>query len=411
MSTQQQFIRRPYDHVLDGRAYSPTPKKGMELVDLKALGILPGVFGGAQGYNAAADLVTQTIDGFDLNTLWAEYQTTLQIQNEARQRMVDLLTFSVTNPQERVPALSTGDFEEASEYGEPVGIRPTVSYFVMGYDLKWYDLAARFTWKFLADAPRSQVDAINGMAIEADNRKIYTKVMNALFRNTNRLADINGVQDVPVYSLYNNDGTVPPPYKTNTFLGTHTHYLTSGAATINSGDIDEMYEHVRHHGYSGENGYTHILLCNAVETATIKTFRVATGSMWDFIPATGQPGMFLPLNQQLLMQGGQVSNTFKGINRIGQYGWVSIVEDDTIPAGYVVLVATGGPDNLGNPVGIREHANASLRGLRLVKGPNPDYPLIDSFYNRGFGTGIRQRGGAVVMKITAGAYSIPTAFA
>ena len=59
-------------------------------------------------------------------------------------------------------------------------------------------------------------------------------------------------------------------------------------------------------------------------------------------------------------------------------------------------------------VGLREHVNTSLRGLRLVKGPNPDYPLIDSFYQRGFGTGVRQRGGAVVMKITAGSYSAPT---
>ena len=91
------------------------------------------------------------------------------------------------------------------------------------------------------------------------------------------------------------------------------------------------------------------------------------------------------------------------------YGNVLIVQEDLIPAGYVVLAATGGPDNLQNPVGLREHANASLRGLRLVKGPVADYPLIDSFYNRGFGTGIRQRGGAAVMQITTSATYTPPA--
>jgi hypothetical protein len=50
--------------------------------------------------------------------------------------------------------------------------------------------------------------------------------------------------------------------------------------------------------------------------------------------------------------------------------------------------------------------------LRLVKGRTPDYPLIDSFYNRGFGTGIRHRGAGVVMQITAsGTYTIPAAYA
>jgi hypothetical protein len=52
-----------------------------------------------------------------------------------------------------------------------------------------------------------------------------------------------------------------------------------------------------------------------------------------------------------------------------------------------------------------------MQGLRLVKGANPDYPLIDSFYNRGFGTGVRQRGGAAVMQITAsGTYTPPTSY-
>jgi hypothetical protein len=52
-----------------------------------------------------------------------------------------------------------------------------------------------------------------------------------------------------------------------------------------------------------------------------------------------------------------------------------------------------------------------LRGLRLVKGAVPDYPLIDSYYQRGFGTGVRQRGGGVVMQVTAsGTYTIPAAY-
>ncbi len=73
------------------------------------------------------------------------------------------------------------------------------------------------------------------------------------------------------------------------------------------------------------------------------------------------------------------------------------------------MISTGGQANLNNPVGVREHSNVSLRGLRLVEGPNPDYPLIDSFYNRGFGTGVRHRGGSVIMQVTATAAYVPPA--
>lgn len=401
------------EFVLPAFASSSIAKKGMELVRLQSLGIIPGIAGGAvdptvrkRGYNASDDLVTQTNDGFDLNDLWNEYQAAIGMLNEQRTKMVQLLTFPVTNSIERVAQASGADFEEATEYGEPVGIRPATSYFQMGYDLKWYDLAARFTWKFLADAPRSQVDAVNSMALEADNRMLFNKVMDALFNKNNRLADINGTQDVNVFALYNNDGTIPPAYKSNTFLSTHNHYVTSGAATVDSGDIDQIVNDLYSHGYSKQNGYTVAILANHREAQVIRTFRVATGATNDFVPSQGTAGMFLPRDVELF--GNQVANNWRGLNVIGSYGDALIVDEDTIPVGYVLGIASGGLENLGNPVGLREHSNPSLRGLRLVKGPNPDYPLIDSFYNRGFGTGIRQRGGAYIMQITAsGTYTNP----
>lgn len=402
--------------VLPSLAFSAVAKRGMSLVDLRSLGIVPGIAGGAvdnttrkRGYNAAEDLVTQTNDGFDLNTLWDEFQKTVAMANAQRTRLVQFLTFPVTNAVERVPQVSGADFEKASEYGEPVGVRPATSYFTLGYDLEWYDLAARFTWKFLADAPRSQVDAINAMALEADNRLVFTKVMDALFTPTNRLADINGTQDVNVYALYNADGTVPPTYKSNTFTGTHTHYRTSGAANVDQGDLNEIIDDLYSHGYNKENGYTVAILVNKREGDVIRNLRVATGARYDFIPAQGTPGVLLPRDVELL--GGQAASSWRGMNVIGSYGDALIVQEDGIPAAYMVGVASGGPENLGNPVGLREHSNASLRGLRLVKGPNPDYPLIDSFYNRGFGTGIRHRGGAIVMQITTnGSYTKPASY-
>lgn len=390
-------------------ASSSVAVKGMELVDAKSIGMVLPIAGGARGYNAAGDVLTQTADGRDLNDIWGEFQQTINIANERRQKLIDLLIFPVQNIIEDVPQFGGGDFEEMSEYGVPQGIRPTTNVLSLGYSFKWYDLAARFTWQFLAEASTAQVEAVHQSALEADNRLVFLQVMRTLFNPANRVANIKG-QNYNVYTFWNGDGTVPPQYKNNTFAGTHTHFRTSGAATVNSGDLDEITDDFKSHGYSAENGTTHFLLVNSVEANVIRGFKVSTGARYDFIPAVGQPGLIVPNAQGLI--GTQVGANFRGMNVIGSYGSLLIVEEDYIPAGYIAAFASGGDANLNNPIGFREHANTGLRGLRLVKGRDNDYPLIDSYYARGFGTGVRQRGAGMIMQITANAsYAAPAVYA
>lgn len=399
---ERQLFAAPY-------ANSVVAKRGMEMVDLKALGLIAPIAGGARGYNGAADILTQTADGRDLNEFWNEFQATVAIQNAERQTLIDLLTFSVSNPVEDVAQFGSADFEEASEYGVPQGARPTQNVFSLGYTFKWYDLAARFTWQFLADASSAQVEAVHQSVLEADNRLIFMEVMRTLFRSSNRSANIKG-QPYNVYAFYNGDGTAPPTYKNNTFDGTHTHYRISGAATVASGDLDEIVDDFKSHGYSSANGTTQILLVNTAEANVIRSFRTATGARSDFIPAQGQPGLIIPAQDQLL-GAGQVAANYRGMNVIGSYDQLLVVEEDYVPAGYLVALSSGGRANLQNPIGLREHANPGMRGLRLVKGRDADYPLIDSYYARGFGTGIRQRGAGLVMQIKAsGSYTAPAAY-
>lgn len=364
----------------------------------------------ARGYNASADVLTQTADGRDLNDLWTEFQATVAIQNEERQRLIDLLTFPVTTVIEDVPQFGSEDFEEASEYGVPKGVRPEADVLSLGYTFKWYDIAARFTWQFLAEATSQRVEAVNAQVLDADNRLVFKEVMRTLFRSDNRTANIKG-QNFNVYTFWNADGTVPPAYKANTFDGTHTHYRVSGAATVTSGDLDEITDDFKSHGYSAENGTTMFVLTNVTEANTIRGFRVATGARYDFIPAVGQPGLIIPAQDQLL-GAGQVAGTYRGLNVVGSYGPLLVIEEDYVPPGYLVALVSGGPANIQNPIGFREHANPGLRGLRLVKGRDNDYPLIDSYYTRGFGTGVRQRGAGLVMQIKAsGSYTAPAAYA
>lgn len=370
----------------------------------------PGGAAMAQGYNTEGDVLTQTVDGRPLNEIWEEIQAGLLAWNEGRNRLISALTFNVQAPIEDVPQVAFADFEEASEFGEPKGIRGG-DFFSMGYTFKWFDIGVRFTWKYLAEATAAQVETLANQVLEADNRLLFNQIMATVFSNVNRTATIRG-QNYNVFAFYNADGTVPPPYKLNTFNGSHTHYLSSGGATVTSANLDTMENHLKHHGYGRQAGSTLILLVNSAELATIRSFRVASGASYDFIPASGQPPWLLPANVGgvVVPQGAGIPSTVNGLEVAGRYGSWLVVEEDYIPAGYMFGFATGGELAATNPVGIREHQNPALRGLRLVKGREPDYPLIDSFYSRGFGTGIRHRGAGVVMQITAGAYTVPATY-
>lgn len=361
-----------------------------------------------EGYNERGDVITETTDGFPLNRMWDEFQRTIRMWNAQRDALTNILTFNVTTLVEGVRYPVEQDFEEASEFGEPKGIRLGPS-FRMGYDFKWWDLAIRYTWMFLAEATAQQLQALNNTALEADNRLMFTRVMRQIFNNVTKVADIDG-ESVNVYPFYNGDSQVPPKWKTTVHTSGHQHYLTSGAATVDSGDIDTIQDHLTHHGYSQQRGYRLVLMVNPQEGDVIRGFSRDGGDKYDFIPSANVGGgIIMPAGTVI---GAPALTTLPGLMSIGTYGSFTVVEEDYIPAGYVLGFATAGEQNLGNPVGIRQHENASLQGLRLVKGRDNDYPLIDSYYLHGMGTGVRHRGAGVVMEITVDAsYDIPAEYA
>lgn len=378
-------------------------------------GILLSIGGGAKGYNEVADLLTRTVDGVDQNELWDEFNETIDILNEQRGPLVERLTFQVTEPFEEVMPIVTEEFEEADEYAQPKGIRLGRPW-NMGFPLKYHDLASRFTFRFLGRVPASQLRAINNTALEADQWLVYKTILTRVFDNRTFQATLEDTGTVVnTYPFFNGDQTalpaVPPTWKSYTHLNTHTHYLVSNGATVDSGDLDEMWLHIYHHGYT-QAGASIILLVNRTQANTIRSFRVSTGSMYDFIPATvrdGVPVRFI-LDGQII--GGQpgddsgLGGVFPGF--IGTYGPITVVEEDLIPAGYMFMFASGGRFADRNPVGLREHPNAALRGLKLI--PQFErYPLRESFYHHALGAGVRHMAAGVVMQVKAsGSYEIPS---
>lgn len=367
------------------------------------------VFGREQGFNERADVV-YAADGTDLNEFWNEVQSTIAMRNASRTSLIDQLTTRVTDVTSQVTVPSEVDFEEASEYGQPVGVRGGAVRLFRGYDFKFYDLAIRYTWMFIAEATQNDLQINHNLALEADKKLQFRLVMRRLFNPLNSNGGFTEKNEpVTVYAAYNGDGEIPPTYKHTTFSGSHNHYLVSNSSSITPTNLSTMATALEEHGYTLQNGYRLTLLLNKQEAEIVKTFKAGTNSStYDYVPnpETFGGAIWVPNNGQYV---GGPSGRLPG--EIGTWGPFHIVEEGYIPAGYAVGIASGGPDNLGNPVGFREHSNESYRGLKVIPGQRSQYPLIDSFYRRGMGTGIRHRGALVIMQVkSSGNYQIPAAY-
>lgn len=382
----------------------------------------------AKGYSAKADILTRTRDGQDLNAIWDAYQSTLDEFNSTRQPLVDLLSSPVNGIVDETGAPGTERFELSSEFGIPQSIRPAIPVTSRAYPFDWYDLRQGYTWRFLTKASTRQLDAVMQMALEAENALIFEQVMKSLFNNANRTATLDGIATpFTVVALYNADGSYIPPYKGQTFPGSHNHYLSSGANTgqvaFDPQDFLDLAGTVEHHGFTRSQGYNIIFLMNPADalTSVMKYVRNQTfvsggsttvTSLYDFIP-TQASNQSLLLPPGYTLSGGLAPQTFAGLEVVGSWGPYLFIQDQQIPAGYVVAAATQGQSSQLNIVGIREDEDPALQGMILKPGNNNNYPLIDSYFIRGIGAGIRQRGAAAIMKLDAsgGAYTVPATYA
>lgn len=371
--------------------------------------LVRGGEGNRSGYMTHGDILTHTIDGVDLNELWAEFIDANSVYNQHKQGMVGLLTYPVVSDIELVPQIGDFNFEEATEFGIPRKANTNISYYQLAYSYKDWDLGVGYTWKFLRDAPAQQVEAIHTKAIQADQALVFRKVMEALFDNRSRQTIINAMT-YNVYPLANGDGWVPPSYKGVTFDGSHNHYLKTNKAILDPGDFENAVNHLTEHGYGWDTGTQIVLFANRAQVNAIRKWRLGVASEgvtanFDFVPAMGQPALIVPNAEGLL--GGQAPATWNGLRVSGSYMDVIVVEEPLMPPGYLLFLSTGGPNVDENIVGIREHASAEWRGMRLLPGNQQRYPLVDGYYIHGFGTGIRRRIGAVIVQVGVGTTYAP----
>lgn len=349
----------------------------------------------AHGYFAASDIINESVDGHLLSDIWAEFQETLKLANDRRTAIGSLFTHRTTTAADDIlQSATTGDeFEEASEFGVPSSIRSGLEFIRVGFPLKWYDLAARYTSAFLRDATREQIENVHARALEADSRLVYKGILKALMFKDGGGTNSDGTAIVPLWN--GTDDRTPPEFDGKAFEATHNHYLTSQSVDVDGEDLKDLINHVQEHGY-GAGSDQMLILVHPDQGEVIRSFRVADGSPFDFISSEEAPAYLT--SEQLV--GKRPPSSFNGLKVIGSYGDALIVQDRFIPSGYLVATATGGANSEHNVIGQREHVKSEYQGLRQIPGNRQAYPLVDSYYTRGVGFGVKHRGAAAVMQVT-----------
>lgn len=365
-------------------------------------------FGGQMGTLSSGDvLVDRTADGVSLNDIWAELIAGFEIWNQERTSISSLLSFRTTVPGEAVPQnISSPSMQRLTEYGIPDSVGSPVTAAILGYPMDDYGLRFSATWRALRVMTAEQVRASIDGIFHSDNRLVTSSILNRLFDPTPK----TNAEGFVCRGLYCADGEYVPSYLGNDFdPATTTHLWKSGAAQVDSGDLEDAIRAIRSKGYGLTDSSQLLILASSQESEHIQTFRqgeesrtggpIATHS---FIPSKKAPPYLRPDN----IVGEPIDGTFHGIECLGSFGAAWLVESAFIPAGYIAVVATGGPNSPTNAIGMREHPFAAYRGLLAVAG-NPGYPIVDSTYIRSFGVGVRQRGSAVAVQIGTGTTYVP----
>ena len=73
---------------------------------------------------------------------------------------------------------------------------------------------------------------------------------------------------------------MPPPFGGNTFDGTESMYIASGAATLDSADIEDAVRKVQQHGYglSEGAGGQMLIIANPAEAELVRSWRAGQPS-------------------------------------------------------------------------------------------------------------------------------------
>lgn len=320
---------------------------------------------------------------------------------EERQLIESILVEEETTERtERYALPSSGTMQEMGE-GDRPGATKTGGFVEVAYDFRLY--GDQTAWTRVALATMSAGDAekarIAKELANANTRRIM--MLRHIFNNANEsVSDRKGT--LVIRRLANGDTqpdgtpTLYPPRQGELEMAEENHYLVSGYAAADISDTNNPTEtiagHLKHHFANNKL----VVFINAAQTPKVK-------ALTNFTERTAE-GVILGANSDQVDE--SYLENLPG-DFLGVIDGVIVQEWSAIPAGYMFgqnLLAAP-------PLKRRVHEAEEMRGFRLV-AMQSEYPLLEAYWQDGFGYGVANRLNGVVLQLKAsGTYEVPAVYA
>lgn len=342
------------------------------------------------GFVNLKDVFSQRVEDVGVPVVNAAIDETLAEHNQQLMNLMSLFVDRTTQYKVRYRTPVAASLQPLDENGRARPIKGA-GYYDIAFPLQMAGIAWGTTYYASQKITVQETNSAVAALITADKRWLRDRIMAALFTNVNYTHSDAAHGDLTIKPLANGD--------TDTYLiqagadagATDTHYLAQAGAIADASDPfptirSELTEHP-------EN----------------------SGDVVVFVPTSNRTAVeglsgFYPVNDPNLRMGAGATVLAGTLNVAlpgDVFGYheagVWLAEWKGLPANYLVATMTGGP----RPIAMREEPEASLRGFNRVAERN-DHPFYESQYLRVAGFGAQNRVGAVIMRVSNGAYAIPT---
>jgi hypothetical protein len=351
------------------------------------------------GQYAFADLPSIAVADLSQDDLYSQLQAFAAEESRMLSQLVAAVADEGSNVKESFGYVAGGQLQRIGEMAQPEATRRGGKWDVAYPLYAWGDRKI-YTPEYLERASLADLNADVVEATLKDVNTVLAVVFDAFSNKTNKAydddpwpGDKTGAHTVR--RLANADAQVGYAYFNGqqVALATAQHYKTSGAATIAVGAFETIRDTLQAVGNGDDIVY--FVSYNTGETLKGGTLGA------DFVPVPDPKLSILPTVQTPIVA------SPRAIGRVAN-GEVQVWPH--FPDGYIFGYDRSKP----RPVRVRIPTRAGDRGFRLVAdesrgGDRPGKPLVNKYWQRIFGAGVRNRLNGVMMQITtSGAYTNPS---
>lgn len=336
----------------------------------------------------------QTVATTGQASLAAAIREYLDYYNAALNSFLGLYAIRTTEYTERYySGAEAGRLRPSDQYGRGLISRaPDPTYFDVAYPIDQWDDRLGWTALFMSYATGQQINDEFIASQERDKNTLMAALFTSLFFKANYTWEDENHGTLSIKRLLNADGTVPPRWRSNSFSGSHQHYLgTDGAVDYDF--LVSVYEHLREHGYGSD-----VVLEVAPDVGT------TISELDEFYEAQDTVDPRINFSNADTPTTATVTNN----RAIGRIANMEVRVNEDFQDGYGFATDVDGEP----PIAMREDPIDALRGFRIMNDtPSDQFPLTNAYMVRRAGFGIRNRVNGVCFSVNASTtYDDPAEF-